>query len=76
MDRPDVAGAGLIARVLAVALVLGGLAACGGGGSGQTGIQTLGSDFVRAFNQSRNDVPLDASALTLTLTPAIEPFDP
>ena len=40
------------------------------------GIDSLGSDFVRAFNQDPNDTPLDASDLSLTLTPTIEPFDP
>lgn len=76
MDRLDVKGARQIARGLAVLVLLGGLAACGSSASVRTGIQTLGADFVRAFNQSRNDVPLDASALKLTLTPTIEPFDP
>lgn len=40
------------------------------------GIDTLGDDFVRAFNQDPNDEPLDASDIDLTLTPTIEPFDP
>ena len=64
----------------AVLLVAGALllAACDDDGNGtmSKGIDTLGDDFVRAFSQDRNDVPLDASALTLTLTPGIEPFDP
>jgi hypothetical protein len=76
MDRLDLTEPRQIARGLAVVLLLGGLAACGSSASVRTGIQTLGADFVRAFNQSRNDMPLDASALNLTLTPAIEPFDP
>jgi hypothetical protein len=63
----------------AVALLVVGalaLAACDDDGSTAQGIDTLGDDFVRAFNQDPNDEPLDASELTLTLTPTIEPFDP
>jgi hypothetical protein len=52
------------------------LAACDDDDSTSQGIETLGDDFVRAFNQDPNDEPLDASELTLTLTPTIEPFDP
>ena len=40
------------------------------------GIDTLGPDFVRAFNQNPNDEPLDASELKLRLTPEREPFNP
>lgn len=65
----------------AVLLVVGALAlaACDdddGNEMMSQGIDSLGSDFVRAFNQDPNDEPLDASDLTLTLTPTIEPFDP
>ena len=63
-------------RHLATVVVSGAvLAACASIG-GLTGIDTLGSDFVRAFSQDRNDAPLDPSELTLTLTPEKEPFDP
>ena len=41
-----------------------------------SGIGTLGSDFNRAFMQDRNAEPLDASELTLNLTPRAEPFNP
>lgn len=40
------------------------------------GIASLGTDFVRAFQQERNAEPFDASELTLTLTPTREPFNP
>lgn len=40
------------------------------------GIGSLGSDFNRAFMQDRNAEPLDASELTLNLTPRAEPFNP
>jgi hypothetical protein len=62
----------------AVLLVVGALAlaACDDDDSMAQGIETLGDDFERAFNQDPNDEPLDASELTLTLTPTIEPFDP
>ena len=59
-------------------LVAGGLllAACDDDGSTNKGcINSLGPDFVRAFNQDANDEPLDASELDLTLTPNAEPFD-
>ena len=65
----------LIKSALALAVMAFVVAACSGG-SGPKGIATLGSDFLRAFNQGPNDTPLDASALKLTLTPTIEPFDP
>lgn len=61
---------------IALCLVGGLLAACGGGGAGSSGSQTLGSDFVRAYSQAPNDEPLDPTELTLILTPEIEPFDP
>ena len=62
-------------------LVAFGLAACDDSGDGDDGgtpegIETLGDDFQRAFNQSPNDEPLDASTLTIPSTPRIEPFDP
>lgn len=63
------------AAVLLVAGALA-LAACDDDSSTAEGIETLGDDFVRAFRQDPNDQPLDASELDLTLTPAIEPFDP
>jgi hypothetical protein len=44
--------------------------------SANSGINSLGSDFVRAFNQDPNDEPLDASELTLAMTPTREPFNP
>jgi len=40
------------------------------------GIASLGKGFVQAFNQDRNDTPVDASAVELRLTPGIEPFNP
>lgn len=40
------------------------------------GIASLGPDFVRSFNQAPTDVPLDASALQLAMTPMAEPFNP
>jgi hypothetical protein len=65
----------------AVALLVVGalaLAACDDDDSTAQGIETLGDDFVRAFNQDPNERtgPLDANDVDLTLTPTIEPFDP
>ncbi|MEO0911778.1 MAG: hypothetical protein AAFY59_02135 [Pseudomonadota bacterium] len=51
------------------------VAACDGDGP-LSGINTLGQDFVRAFNQGPNDTPLDTDALTLRLTPRVTPFNP
>ena len=69
----------LRAPALLVVAALG-LSACddngNDGGSSADGIDTLGGDFVQAFNQDPNDEPLDASDLDLTLTPSVEPFDP
>lgn len=57
---------------ISVALVV--LAACD---RPNRGIQTLGSDFVKAFRQAPNDTTiLDPSKLRLVLTPRIEPFNP
>jgi len=64
-----------------IVLVLGAftLSACDessdGKGKSARCISSLGPDFVRAFSQDRNDEPLDASELDLTLTPTSEPFD-
>ena len=40
------------------------------------GIASLGSDFVRAFNQSPNDTPIPLDDVNLVLTQDIEPFNP
>ncbi len=58
-------------------LLMGGLvlAACEDNPVAVTqGIDSLGSDFVSAFNADANDDPADDIALTLT--PDAEPFDP
>ncbi len=62
-------------------LALGGLglllAACDDdNGSDRSGIESLGSDFVNAFQADPNSTPVDAQDVDLTLTPTIEPFDP
>lgn len=61
------------AFALTTAVIIG-LVACDTQSS--TGIGSLGFDFVRAFNQEPNAEPLDASELTLALTPRKEPFNP
>ena len=53
-----------------------GLAACEDDNLTAKDIETLGDDFVQAFNQDPNDEPLDASERDLTLNPTIEPFNP
>ncbi|WP_152461442.1 hypothetical protein [Roseivivax sp. THAF30] len=40
------------------------------------GIETLGSDFVAAFNADPNDEPFDAQDVDLELTPGLQPFNP
>lgn len=54
------------------------LVACDNATGGQLGkgITSLGSDFVRAFNQDRNDTPISLENVTLLQTPEIEPFNP
>ncbi|MEL6915791.1 MAG: hypothetical protein AAFP13_14940 [Pseudomonadota bacterium] len=64
-------GRGKVA-VATAGLVL--LAACGS--SGISGIATLGSGFVAAFNADPNDAPVDASAVGLTPDPSADPFNP
>lgn len=39
------------------------------------GVDSLGSDFVRAFNADPNDEPVNAQDVDLELTPRVEPFD-
>jgi hypothetical protein len=51
-----------------------GLSACDS--SPTMGIRTLGLDFLRMFNMDRNKEPLDAQDVQMTLTPAVEPFNP
>ena len=52
------------------------LAACDSDdASTATGINTLGTDSVRAFSQDRSGTPIDASGLNLTLTPTADPFN-
>lgn len=58
-------------------LIVGGLtlSACGsGGGNAGNGINSLGSFFVRAFNQSPNDEPLSLEGQSLPQFPTLEPF--
>ena len=54
------------------------LVACDNATGGQVsqGITSLGSDFVRAFNQNPNDTPIPLDNVTLIQTPSIEPFNP
>lgn len=54
------------------------LVACDSATGGQLsqGITSLGSDFVRAFNQAPNDEPISLDNVNLVLTPTIEPFNP
>ena len=64
----------LVVGVLGVALVL---AACDKGGSVTRGINSLGNDFVRVFNQDPNAEPVqDVQSLNLRMTPRLEPFNP
>jgi len=51
------------------------VAACGSAG-GSSLASNLGTDFAKAFNQSKFDEPLDASELTLAMMPFAEPFNP
>ena len=62
-------------------LLLGGvaLAACdsgGGGSKNKTGINSLPSCFVQAFNRDENAEPIDASSCNLTVRPTRDPFNP
>ena len=61
-------------NVLTLLLAAGVLAACDNAG-GSSGIDSLGSDFRRAFSQSSNTEPLDADGLRLNLQPAREAFN-
>ncbi len=71
-------------RSAALGLTLLAVAACDGGGGGgggdgdgsQSCIASFGADFVKAFNQSPNDTPLDAQDVSLTLTPKATPCNP
>ncbi|MDW3181816.1 MULTISPECIES: hypothetical protein [unclassified Roseobacter] len=38
-------------------------------------LQSLGSDFQAAFNQGRNDTPIDVDMVRLTLDRTAEPFE-
>ncbi|OWU84697.1 hypothetical protein ATO6_10115 [Oceanicola sp. 22II-s10i] len=53
------------------------VAACDDGGSVSDGINSLGSDFLRVFNQDPNAEPVqNVQSLNLALTPMKEPFNP
>ncbi|WP_299506830.1 hypothetical protein [uncultured Roseobacter sp.] len=62
-------------------LVAVGLVACvdGEGASGEAGVASavaaFGSDFQMAFNQGRNDTPINVDLVTLTLDRTAEPFE-
>ena len=57
-------------------LAMAALVACDSATGGKMGIASLGSDFVRAFNQNPNDTPIPLDDVTLVLTPTVEPFNP
>lgn len=40
-----------------------------------TALQALGSDFQTAFNQGRNDTPINVDVARLTLNRTAEPFE-
>ena len=65
---------------LRLGLALAGLAAlvaaCDDDDGGQSGIDSLGGDFERAFAADPESDPVDAQDVDLTLTPTVEPFDP
>ncbi|MBW4707422.1 hypothetical protein KX928_06450 [Roseobacter sp. YSTF-M11] len=69
-------------RTACLMLLATGLVACGGGGGGGNGatglaaaLSALGSDFQMAFNQGRNDAPINVDLATLTLNRTAEPFE-
>lgn len=52
-----------------------GLSACDRDKTTQAdGINSLGSDFVRAFQQDRNDEPISLEGVTINQFPEREPF--
>lgn len=53
------------------------VAACDDNDTVTRGINSLGVDFLRVFNQDRNDEPIqNVQDLNLKLTPNQEPFNP
>lgn len=66
----------LVLGLVTMAFLAGCNGSDGGGVPVKKGIATLGADFVKAFNQDRNDEPFDAQDIKLKQTPKIEPFDP
>lgn len=61
---------------IALAAMLALVAGCDDNDTNVTrGVDSLGSDFVRAFNANPNDEPVNAQDVDLELTPRVEPFD-
>ena len=62
-------------------LLAAALAACvdgddpGGAAGMASALAALGSDFQAAFNQGRNDTPINVDLATLTLDRTAEPFE-
>lgn len=61
-------------RLALLGALLAGLAACGGGGDAQTGIESLGAVFQQAFGQGPTDTALDVTNAGLNLDVTAEPF--
>ena len=63
-------------KLIAGASLLLLVAACGGG-TGLSGINTLGAAFVKAFQTNANGTAVaDPATLGLTVNPNIDPFNP
>ncbi len=62
-------------RFYVLALILVGLAACGGGRKPVAGVGVLGNTFQQAFNQGPNDTPIDVSNADLVLLLTQDPFE-
>lgn len=62
-------------KLIAMGLLIAGLAACGGGGAAVRGIESLGNTFQQAFGQGANDSAVDISNADLALQLTLDPFE-
>ena len=76
MEKSDIMENRMSAPLALSLLLVGAIALAACDSNVRRGIDTLGKDFVRMFNQDRNSEPVDAQSVDMTLTPLIEPFNP
>lgn len=66
----------MLKNISILVITAGILVSCGGSSGPASGMALLGSDFIRAFQQDRNDEPISLENVALRMTEQRESFNP